>query len=571
MKIKDIMAIVAVAVMTGSCNSTDEAQQDERVPIMLSASIEGSKTRTRTDTGAHTQDTELLAGQAVDVYIKKSDGTFLANPLNCTVANANGDLTYSGDYYYPMDGTPVTIYAVHPSYTSATDFTVRSNQMDADNYAASDLCYCASNTYKRQEAAHDLTFNHVMSKIIVKVDVSGLGMEEADAPDVTNLKLWAKTKTTLTYPYPSDATNDYLLGEASTPGYVAMNEGGAVIIPPQTVAADGDVRIAFDVEGIGPIAYDFPADTEFASNTEYTYTVNVGSAITVTSSINPWGSDDGSPADPANTYTGNVTPNYLDYDNMTLSIGDILFADGSVTSTTVTDNDIAAHGVPVGIIVYVYNSNDAFADGATEKGVVPSRTPGGHALVMSLRNTLDGVLPWDRTGVLFSEPQFSGIVTASYPGYARTKGMVDACVEPVTDVSTCLYPAAYSAYSYTELPAPLGTTGWFLPSMGQWNLVLRGLTTISYDLNHVGTHSRTPAYSSSTLMTQVNDKLARAGEGNYTPFPIAPSTATNYYTSSESSLNNENRIWIFAIGSQGVRLDHCPRSQTNNVRPFLAF
>ena len=303
MKIKFIMAIVAVAVMTGGCSSSDEVQQDGRVPIRLSATVESSKvshTRAGT-TGSTTQDTELLDGQTVAAYIKEKDGDWIANPLACTVSGTDGDLTYSGNYNYPMDGTPVTIYAVHPSSaTSGNAFTVSANQTDADIYAASDLCYSKTADYNRQEAKQLLTFSHVLSKIIVNVDVSGLGI--TPAPAVTNLMLWAKTQTTMTYPTGSNP--DYSLSDASTPGYIAMNVGGAAIIPPQTTTAAGDVRITFDVAGIGPIAYDFPASTEFASNTEYTYTVKVGTTITVTSSINPWGGSD----TPENTYTGYATP-----------------------------------------------------------------------------------------------------------------------------------------------------------------------------------------------------------------------------------------------------------------------
>lgn len=304
MKIKDIFAIVAVAVMTGGCSSSDEVQQDGRVPIRLSATVESSKvshTRAGT-TGSTTQDTELLDGQTVAAYIKEKDGDWIANPLACTVSGTDGDLTYSGNYNYPMDGTPVTIYAVHPSSaTSENAFTVSANQTDADNYAASDLCYSKTADYNRQEAKQLLTFSHVLSKIIVNVDVSGLGI--TPAPAVTNLMLWAKTQTTMTYPTGSNP--DYSLSDASTPGYIAMNVGGAAIIPPQTTTAAGDVRITFDVAGIGPISYEFPASTSFESNKEYTFTVNVGSAITVTSSITPWG---GSATTAEHSYTGYVTP-----------------------------------------------------------------------------------------------------------------------------------------------------------------------------------------------------------------------------------------------------------------------
>ena len=295
MKIKDIMAIVAVAVMTGGCNQQDDGlRQGNLVPIRLSASIDGNNTRTTVptaDTDDDTQDTQFLTGQAVDAYIKVKGGSWMTGLSSTTPrhfeAEGDGRLTRkSGEAtdYYPMDATPVVIYAVHPSYTSAADFTVSTDQTNAADYAASDLCYSKTTEYNRQEAANTLSFNHVMSKLIVHVDVSGLG----GTPTVSNLKVRAKTKTTMTYP--TGSGDDYSLGTATTPAYISMNEDGAVIIPPQTTSAVGDVRISFSVSGFGPIAYEFPADFTFAPNTEYNYTVRVGSSITVTSSIATWGS-----------------------------------------------------------------------------------------------------------------------------------------------------------------------------------------------------------------------------------------------------------------------------------------
>lgn len=295
MKIKDIMVIVAVALMTGGCSQQDDGlRQGDLVPIRLSASIDGSNTRTTdptADTDDDTQDTQFLAGQAVDAYIKVKGGSWVTGLSSTTprhfAAEGDGRLTRkSGEAtdYYPMDATPVVIYAVHPSYTSAADFTVSTDQTNAADYAASDLCYSKTTEYNRQEAANTLSFNHVMSKLIVHVDVTGLG----GTPTVSNLKVRAKTKTTMTYP--TGSGDDYSLGTATTPAYISMNEDGAVIIPPQTTSAVGDVRISFSVSGFGPIAYEFPADFTFAPNTEYNYTVKVGASITVTSSIATWGS-----------------------------------------------------------------------------------------------------------------------------------------------------------------------------------------------------------------------------------------------------------------------------------------
>ena len=294
MKIKNILSIIAVILMAVGCTSDDGSQQAGCVPIRLAVCVEGS-TASLTRAGTTDDDTQtkvFLANQEVDAYIKVKGGDWMTGlsattPRHFVVTGTSGDLDRkSGEAtdYYPMDATPVTIYAVHPSIASSATFTVNSNQMDADNYAASDLCYSKTADYNRTESKQELKFKHVLSKIIVKVDLSEL----SGTHTVSNLKLWAKTQTSLTYP--TGSGDDYTLGTASTLGYIAMNKDGAAIIPPQTTSASDKVRLFFDLSGVGPIVYEFPASTSFASNTQYTYTVKVGASITVTSTITDWGS-----------------------------------------------------------------------------------------------------------------------------------------------------------------------------------------------------------------------------------------------------------------------------------------
>ena len=285
---RKILMLLAATGLLGACTSDEEARVGEPMPIRLSAKVDdgsalwgGNGRQTRAATTSTTQDTELLDGQTVDAYIQVKDGDWLAQPVNCTVTGNTGDLTYTGDVFYPMDGTPVSIYAVHPAYTSAAVFTVGSDQTDDAGYAASDLCYSKTADYNRSESAQALVFSHVLSKIIVNVQTA-LGT-------VNSVKLRAKKSTTMTYPVANDY--GYTLGTADGLGIIEMNEGGAAIIPPQTTAAAGDVRIIVEIGGKGTFVYNFPASTVFASNTEYTYTVNIGATITVTSSIAAWGSD----------------------------------------------------------------------------------------------------------------------------------------------------------------------------------------------------------------------------------------------------------------------------------------
>ena len=69
MMIKKILMLLAATGLLGACASDEEARvTGEPVPIRLSATVEGSQTRTATT--STTGDTELLDGQTVDAYIK---------------------------------------------------------------------------------------------------------------------------------------------------------------------------------------------------------------------------------------------------------------------------------------------------------------------------------------------------------------------------------------------------------------------------------------------------------------------------------------------------------------------
>ena len=300
MKIKDIGVIMAVALAAGGCNQNDEGlQQEGRVPILLRASVDdAAKGLTRAATAKTTQDTELIDGQRVDAYIKVTGGNWLDNgtkPLQYRVDGNSGNLepvsSSEPARYYPVDlPYKISIYAVHPSYTSDDSFSVATDQTDEDNYAVSDLCYSKTADYGRQSGRQTLTFKHVLSKIVVNLTTN----RGATLP--STIKLQAKKTTTMTYPtgsgddcsVPAEATGDvatFTMGLTSD----GTTSSGAIVIPPQTVSA-GTSFISFTVDGIGPMYYPLPASTTFESGKRYTYNIKVNNTgITVTTDVNDWG------------------------------------------------------------------------------------------------------------------------------------------------------------------------------------------------------------------------------------------------------------------------------------------
>lgn len=313
MKIRDILAIMAVALTAVGCNQQDDGlQQDERVPILLKATVKDAAkgpTQTRTATTATTQNTEFLNGQLVKAWIKENDGThtnWIKNPIIYEVKNDNdgdaddGDLDPVSDtqsFFFPIGVNIISIFGVHPStYTSNTDFTVAADQTSDADYAASDLCYSPATNHTRTTGPVDtngrqiMTFQHALSKIVVEITTNTGKTLPA------TVKLLAKRTTKMTWSTGSDfsvqaeATGDasYITMGLNDDGTGTKVSGGA-IIPPQTIAA-GTSFISFTVADLGPMIYPLPANTTFTSGKRYTYNIKVNNVgITATTDIDDWG------------------------------------------------------------------------------------------------------------------------------------------------------------------------------------------------------------------------------------------------------------------------------------------
>ena len=322
MKIRDIVAIVAVALAAGSCNQKDDGlQPDDRVPIRLKASVEADAlglTRAAGDWGERTttQGTEFLNDGHVLVYIKENDGTHTSNikwPIEYKVVNDgdgdadDGDLDPVSDttpFYFPTGVNTIQMHGIHPSsYTSGEGFTVMTDQTTEANYAASDLCYSKPTDYSRTgtvdaNGRRVLQFKHLLSKIVVNLTVDAVSA--TGTPDY--ISLHAKTSTEMAFPiYADDAVasdEDKAKGytgctpsDAYNSGIIKMKQ--EAIIPPQTIAA-GASFISLTVPGIGPMIYPLPATTTFESGKKYTYNLKVTDvAITANTDINNWNTDPG--------------------------------------------------------------------------------------------------------------------------------------------------------------------------------------------------------------------------------------------------------------------------------------
>ena len=235
-----------------------------------------------------------------------------------------------------------------------------------------------------------------------------------------------------------------------------------------------------------------------------------------------------------------------------LSLGDVYYADGFWSPST-SLSSLKTNYNPIGVVVYVSDGTTS-GNNATEKDQ-KSTGIGGHALVMALQDA--GIKSWQATsGTDHDEDLFPNISTTDYSswqtdfqGYAKTKSLVE-------DSHT--HDAANTAWNYspsTNVRYKNSSTGWFLPSNGQWFTVAKamGVTTIKSAYNGPG-----------SAITKWKNYTTAAG-GTF--------LTTDFYLSS-SEINASNVYAIRVNETSGIDSsndDSLAKTATYNVRPFLAF
>ena len=144
------------------------------------------------------------------------------------------------------------------------------------------------------------------------------------------------------------------------------------------------------------------------------------------------------------------------------AVGDLYYSDGS------SSPELIPGKTPIGVIAYL--GTDNFTENGTDVGGSAFK---GHGLVLCLKNA--AVNPkWSTESV----SKFPGQEVTDVAGLKRTtnvSGYTNTLTLTQDAETAAKYPAAAAARNYTALPAPAGTTGWFLPSIQQWVKIIEVL------------------------------------------------------------------------------------------------
>ena len=142
------------------------------------------------------------------------------------------------------------------------------------------------------------------------------------------------------------------------------------------------------------------------------------------------------------------------------AVGEIVCSDGLAYAAADKDN-LPTGVTAVAIVAYVGDAGSVDASSSTYKG-----------LAIAMTNANDG------SGCGWGEYFVSYNCVSKSNDIAIAIGYKDGISSTNTLTSDGHYhEAATAAVSNNGTAAPTGTSGWFLPSMGQWNLIVQGLAS----------------------------------------------------------------------------------------------
>ena len=327
---------------------------------------------------------------------------------------------------------------------------------------------------------------------------------------------------------------------------VAATEGVAMtMIPQQFSDSEQLIEVVYSYQGSNYTLQHLLSGSRWTAGTTLTYEITSTSLLTIKYDndvvVTPWDNAD----EVATAMMKNL--------ENTVNVGDFLCSDGTV----VASSKIASSGkTPIAIVFSTVTT-------PTDQGHGWTR---GYA--MALKNVHSsgstvGTYKWAN-----SDSDVSGIPNTSSRTWQTRSSDMDGYTN-TTYLNSTDYPAGYAAKTTyaSQVTAPSNTSGWFLPSNGQWYYILVNLGGMSAIPDKVYGWSS----GSSTAASNLNSKLHKVGSGNYDAFFSDTSSDELYFSSSELSSNDAYRAYFISDGGMDFASYTNSKSDANRVRAVLAF
>ena len=283
MKIKDLLLLGWIAVLTGCADYTDELsvnnELQEGMKIQISGNIEQQYLSRANDGG-------FCGGDQIGLYgVNYTNNNTVAGTLldkgnqvdnvRYTYDEESMKWTSSTTAYYKDVNTCIDLYGYYPyaspSSVSEYEFEVATDQNNNGGYAASDFLWAKAEKVKPSENRVGMRFAHKLACANV-VLTAGKGFEKGEFDKLQKSVLVLNTTHTATINLATGQAT--AVGKAAKDGILMMqgSDGFRAIVVPQTVAA-GKKLFAITLDGI---TYYFSKETSF------TYEAGMQSKFTLT-------------------------------------------------------------------------------------------------------------------------------------------------------------------------------------------------------------------------------------------------------------------------------------------------
>ena len=297
---------VILTPLLGSCTSDDVvggAGRDECDIISGQPITVTSATRA---TDGSTYSTPFDSGEIVWMWALK-DGT-TTEYIKAWQLTAQNDGSFTGaDKYWPSDGKSLTFYALHGNFGNTTitkdstpwadlslTHTVETDQSTEADKLKSDLLYATRGSVSSKTTPAKLTFEHLLAKITVKLDLKnsqGIKAGELAKATVTLTNIQPEATFTSSTGAAASAGGTRKTITAGKPATVSDGvEIGSAIVPLQyfggekSTSSDDNV-ITITLSDKRSFSYKPTPYVRLTAGNEYTYTLKIINGVLSVSSI----------------------------------------------------------------------------------------------------------------------------------------------------------------------------------------------------------------------------------------------------------------------------------------------
>lgn len=449
--------VMLICGVLASCSSEDESTTplpDGKYPLQLTAEVARPQTRTGGKDA-------WTGGEEIRVSL---EGVF-GNKTYVMDASGNASPKDADNAFYWKNTDEARVSAWTPDIESETDISDQSG-----GYAAFDVLYASA--IGRYDQAINLRFIHRMAKIEVILKAGeGITEEELEGATVTIFGD-PLTHSTAGLVAPGDQSD----GEIK-PYYDAATKKYEALVPPQNMTGKPLVRIS-----IGSNDFTYTPETEaagkfdFFGGKRYAYTITVkANGIDVQSVTSGTWVANGEENVTSKRVKQRFTADELKigdyfYSDGTWSDGGLrkIYADGSMHIDYYKPGPLRGKTV-VGIVF----QTDKSRIGKKEKEKLGGEDK-VHGLVMAVKNAnaAEKVIWSNESRYL----DFLNDCVSKSNNYSDISGYGNCESIRSLEGNFDKYPALQAVDGYnTTCPVPTTTTGWYLPSSGQWWDILQNL------------------------------------------------------------------------------------------------